>query len=241
MDSVSDEALSFAGPLGGGGSGAAGRRSWSCTRTGTDTHQVGSAWKRSACPSAWSRPPAPARTPRSCSPTRRAPRRSSRSAATATREFLDKGREGMSSTFLVRLRRDPDGCEGRLARLLATDQRATRSCSWPPLWRDRGRGRGLAAAPAHVSQLVEQFRQWLFDLKNCCDLVPVPHRHDRRGLPRARDRALGGAAFVQPALQEQLKIRPIASERSRGSHGRSATCAPARRRSAGSRTRSCPT
>ena len=83
------------------------------------------------------------------------------------REFLDKGREGMSSTFWSgSRRRDPDGRQGRLARLLIADPNARRV---PPGGRRAGRDRGrVVVSPPlrlYVSQLVEQFRQWLFDLK----------------------------------------------------------------------------
>ena len=84
------------------------------------------------------------------------------------REFLDKGREGMSSTFLVRL---------RVGEILMDAKGVSRVYS--PRIRTRDAFLLVAAALVavaavvvvspplrlYVSQLVEQFRQWLFDLK----------------------------------------------------------------------------
>ena len=83
----------------GGGSGGGSRRSWSCTPTRTGRLPAGSGSRRWVCRSVSSRRRGPARTPRSCSPTRRAPRRSSRWAATGT--------SASSST------RDARGCRAR--------------------------------------------------------------------------------------------------------------------------------
>ncbi|MGA9160744.1 MAG: putative cytokinetic ring protein SteA [Actinomycetota bacterium] len=84
------------------------------------------------------------------------------------REFLDKGREGMSSTFLVRL---------RVGEILMDAKGVSRVYS--PRIRTRDGLLLVAAAMVaiaavvavspplrlYVSQLFEQFRQWLFDLK----------------------------------------------------------------------------
>ena len=84
------------------------------------------------------------------------------------REFLDKGREGMSSTFLVRL---------RVGEILMDAKGVSRVYS--PRIRTRDAFLLVAAALVavaavvvvspplrlYVSQLFEQFRQWLFDLK----------------------------------------------------------------------------
>lgn len=84
------------------------------------------------------------------------------------REFLDKGREGMSSTFLVRL---------RVGEILMDAKGVSRVYS--PRIRTRDGlllvGAAIVAMIAviavspplrlYVSQLFEQFRQWLFDLK----------------------------------------------------------------------------
>jgi uncharacterized membrane-anchored protein len=84
------------------------------------------------------------------------------------REFLDKGREGMSSTFLVRL---------RVGEILMDAKGVSRVYS--PRIRSRDAFLLVAAALVavaavvvvspplrlYVSQLFEQFRQWLFDLK----------------------------------------------------------------------------
>jgi uncharacterized membrane-anchored protein len=84
------------------------------------------------------------------------------------REFLDKGREGMASTFLVRL---------RVGEILMDAKGVSRVYS--PRIRTRESlllvGAAIAAIAAvivvspplrlYVIQLFEQFRQWLFDLK----------------------------------------------------------------------------
>jgi uncharacterized membrane-anchored protein len=84
------------------------------------------------------------------------------------REFLDKGREGMSSTFLVRL---------RVGEILMDAKGVSRVYS--PRIRTRDGLLLLVAAIVamvavvavspplrlYVTQLLEQFRQWLFDLK----------------------------------------------------------------------------
>ncbi|HEY7661059.1 MAG TPA: putative cytokinetic ring protein SteA [Actinomycetota bacterium] len=84
------------------------------------------------------------------------------------REFLDKGREGMSSTFLVRL---------RVGEILMDAKGVSRVYS--PRIRTRDGMLLVAAAIVamiavvavspplrlYVTQLLEQFRQWLFDLK----------------------------------------------------------------------------
>jgi uncharacterized membrane-anchored protein len=84
------------------------------------------------------------------------------------REFLDKGREGMSSTFLVRL---------RVGEILMDAKGVSRV--YAPRIRTRDGLLLLAAAIAamvavvavspplrlYVTQLFEQFRQWLFDLE----------------------------------------------------------------------------
>jgi uncharacterized membrane-anchored protein len=84
------------------------------------------------------------------------------------REFLDKGREGMSSTFLVRL---------RVGEILMDAKGVSRVYS--PRLRTRDTFLLVAAAIAamaaviavspplrlYVTQLFEQFRQWVFDLK----------------------------------------------------------------------------
>lgn len=84
------------------------------------------------------------------------------------REFLDKGREGMSSTFLVRL---------RVGEILMDAKGVSRVYS--PRIRTRDSlllvGAAIIAMVAvvavspplrlYVSQLFEEFRQWLFDLK----------------------------------------------------------------------------
>ena len=85
------------------------------------------------------------------------------------REFLDKGREGMSSTFLVRL---------RVGEILMDAKGVSRVYS--PRVRSRDTllllGAAIIAMAAviavspplrlYVTQLFEQFRQWLFDLKD---------------------------------------------------------------------------
>jgi uncharacterized membrane-anchored protein len=84
------------------------------------------------------------------------------------REFLDKGREGMASTFLVRL---------RVGEILMDAKGVSRVYS--PRIRTRDSllliGAAIAAMAAvvvispplrlYVTQLFEQFRQWIFDLK----------------------------------------------------------------------------
>jgi uncharacterized membrane-anchored protein len=84
------------------------------------------------------------------------------------REFLDKGREGMASTFLVRL---------RVGEILMDAKGVSRVYS--PRLRTRDSlllvGAAIAAMAAvivvspplrlYVIQLLEQFRQWLFELK----------------------------------------------------------------------------
>ena len=85
------------------------------------------------------------------------------------REFLDKGREGMSSTFLIRL---------RVGEILMDAKGVSRVYS--PRVRSRDTllllGAAIIAMAAviavspplrlYVTQLFEQFRQWLFDLKD---------------------------------------------------------------------------
>ena len=85
------------------------------------------------------------------------------------REFLDKGREGMSSTFLVRL---------RVGEILMDAKGVSRVYS--PRFRTRDSlllvGAAIVAMAAvvavspplrlYVTQLFEQVRQWLFDLKD---------------------------------------------------------------------------
>ena len=85
------------------------------------------------------------------------------------REFLDKGREGMSSTFLVRL---------RVGEILMDAKGVSRVYS--PRIRSRDTLLLLSAAVVamvaviavspplrlYMTQLFEQFRQWLFDLKD---------------------------------------------------------------------------
>jgi uncharacterized membrane-anchored protein len=84
------------------------------------------------------------------------------------REFLDKGREGMASTFLVRL---------RVGEILMDAKGVSRV--YAPRLRTRDSVLLVAAAIAamvavvivspplrlYVIQLFEQFRQWLFELK----------------------------------------------------------------------------
>jgi uncharacterized membrane-anchored protein len=84
------------------------------------------------------------------------------------REFLDKGREGMSSTFLVRLRvgeilMDAKGVSRVYAPKVGT---------WNALLLIAGALAAMAVVITfspplrlYVIQLFEQFRQWLFDLK----------------------------------------------------------------------------
>jgi uncharacterized membrane-anchored protein len=84
------------------------------------------------------------------------------------REFLDKGREGMSSTFLVRLRvgeilMDAKGVSRVYApRVRTTDTLVMFAAAVVVL------AMIVAVSPAlrlYVVQLFEQFRTWLFDLK----------------------------------------------------------------------------
>ena len=112
----------------------------------------------------------------------------------------------MSSTFLVRLRVGEILMDAKgVSRVYATDPRATRSCWWPPR-SSRSRVVGLAAAPA-------------VRLAARRTVPPVAVRPERTPVISFRYHIvtivavflalaiglLGGAAFVQPALQEQLQ------------------------------------
>jgi uncharacterized membrane-anchored protein len=84
------------------------------------------------------------------------------------REFLDKGREGMSSTFLVRLRvgeilMDAKGVSRVYAPRVRTADTLVMCAAAAFVL-----AMIVAVSPAlrlYVAQLFEQFRTWLFDLK----------------------------------------------------------------------------
>jgi uncharacterized membrane-anchored protein len=169
MDSVSDEALSFAGPV---------RRRWLRRRRPTElvlhAYRDGHAPGRERLEALG----VPFRVVEAAGTSEDAAFLLAHEKGAETivavgshgnlREFLDKGREGMSSTFLVRL---------RVGEILMDAKGVSRVYS--PRIRSRDAFLLVAAALVavaavvvvspplrlYVSQLFEQFRQWLFDLK----------------------------------------------------------------------------
>ena len=169
MDSVSDEALSLAVPRAADGSAGAGRPSSSCTPTRTAARPGAQRLEALGVPY---RVVEAAGTSEDVAFLLAHEKGAETIVAVGShgnlREFLDKGREGMSSTFLVRL---------RVGEILMDAKGVSRVYS--PRIRTRDALLLVAAAIVamaavvvvspplrlYVIQLFEQFRQWLFDLK----------------------------------------------------------------------------
>jgi uncharacterized membrane-anchored protein len=84
------------------------------------------------------------------------------------REFLDKGREGMSSTFLVRLRVGEILMDAKGVSRVYSSRIRTRDAVLLVAAAMVAIAAVVAVSPPlrlYVSQLFEQFRQWLFDLR----------------------------------------------------------------------------
>jgi uncharacterized membrane-anchored protein len=84
------------------------------------------------------------------------------------REFLDKGREGMSSTFLVRLRVGEILMDAKGVSRVYSPRIRTRDALLLVVAALVAIAAVVVVSPPlrlYVSQLAEQFRQWLFDLK----------------------------------------------------------------------------
>jgi uncharacterized membrane-anchored protein len=84
------------------------------------------------------------------------------------REFLDKGREGMSSTFLVRLRVGEILMDAKGVSRIYSSRIRTRDAVLLVAAAMVAIAAVVAVSPPlrlYVSQLFEQFRQWLFDLR----------------------------------------------------------------------------
>jgi len=84
------------------------------------------------------------------------------------REFLDKGREGMSSTFLVRLRVGEILMDAKGVSRVYSPRIRTRDGLLLVAAAIVAMAAVVAVSPPlrlYVTQLFEQFRQWLFDLK----------------------------------------------------------------------------
>ena len=84
------------------------------------------------------------------------------------REFLDKGREGMSSTFLVRLRVGEILMDAKGVSRVYSPRIRTRDAMLLVVAAIVAMAAVIAVSPPlrlYVIQLFEQFRQWVFDLK----------------------------------------------------------------------------
>ncbi len=84
------------------------------------------------------------------------------------REFLDKGREGMSSTFLVRLRVGEILMDAKGVSRVYSPRIRTREAMLLVVAAIVTMAAVIAVSPPlrlYVTQLFEQFRQWVFDLK----------------------------------------------------------------------------
>ena len=84
------------------------------------------------------------------------------------REFLDKGREGMSSTFLVRLRVGEILMDAKGVSRVYSPRIRTRDAVLLVVAAIVAMAAVIAVSPPlrlYVIQLFEQFRQWVFDLK----------------------------------------------------------------------------
>jgi uncharacterized membrane-anchored protein len=84
------------------------------------------------------------------------------------REFLDKGREGMSSTFLVRLRVGEILMDAKGVSRVYSPRIRTRDALLLVVAAIVAMAAVIAVSPPlrlYVIQLFEQFRQWVFDLK----------------------------------------------------------------------------
>jgi uncharacterized membrane-anchored protein len=84
------------------------------------------------------------------------------------REFLDKGREGMSSTFLVRLRVGEILMDAKGVSRVYSPRIRTRDAILLVVAAIVAMAAVIAVSPPlrlYVIQLFEQFRQWVFDLK----------------------------------------------------------------------------
>ena len=85
------------------------------------------------------------------------------------REFLDKGREGMSSTFLVRLRVGEILMDAKGVSRVYSPRIRTRDSLLLVVAAIAAMAAVVAVSPPlrlYVIQLFEQFRQWLFDLRD---------------------------------------------------------------------------
>jgi uncharacterized membrane-anchored protein len=84
------------------------------------------------------------------------------------REFLDKGREGMSSTFLVRLRVGETLMDAKGVSRVYSPRIRSRDAVLLVVAAIAAMVAVIAVSPPlrlYVTQLIEQVRQWLFDLK----------------------------------------------------------------------------
>lgn len=85
------------------------------------------------------------------------------------REFLDKGREGMSSTFLVRLRVGEILMDAKGVSRVYSPRVRTRDTLLLVAAAIAAMAAVIAVSPPlrlYVTQLFEQFRQWVFDLRD---------------------------------------------------------------------------
>ena len=84
------------------------------------------------------------------------------------REFLDKGREGMSSTFLVRLRVGEILMDAKGVSRVYSPRVRTRDALLLVAAAVVAMAAVIAVSPPlrlYVTQLFEQFREWVFQLK----------------------------------------------------------------------------